>query len=296
MVGKQSQQNPAADDSTEREKYVTLSVDDGHPTDHRTVDLLQRYGLKATFYIPGANAERPVMKPSEIREIDRLFEVGSHTLNHLRLTWITPEKAWREVCDGKKASEDVLGHEVVSFCYPGGKFNRRAARQVADAGFLAARTCMYFLNDFPKNPFCWGVSAYANTYPAYVQIRHCLLEYNFAGVYNYLTKFKLRTAWAAQFMCALQRVSREGGMAHLYFHSWEIDQNDEWDELEAVFKAIAQYSLTPVTNGYLYRRWYEKRGLVSGSSTGGNALRGACTPVGKFTSSEDLASQKAGGK
>jgi len=296
MVGKQSQQNPAADDSTEREKYVTLSVDDGHPTDHRTVDLLQRYGLKATFYIPGANAERPVMKPSEIREIDRLFEVGSHTLNHLRLTWITPEKAWREVCDGKKASEDVLGHEVVSFCYPGGKFNRRAARQVADAGFLAARTCMYFLNDFPKNPFCWGVSAYANTYPAYVQIRHCLLEYNFAGVYNYLTKFKLRTAWAAQFMCALQRVSREGGMAHLYFHSWEIDQNDEWDELEAVFKAIAQYSLTPVTNGYLYRRWYEKRGLVSGSSTGGNALRGVCTPVGKFTGSEDLASQKAGGK
>jgi peptidoglycan/xylan/chitin deacetylase (PgdA/CDA1 family) len=245
-------------------KYVTFSVDDGHPSDFRTVDLLQKYGLKATFYIPGANAERPVMTPSEIREIDRQFEVGGHTLNHLRLTWIPPDHAWREVRDGKQSMEDILGHEVVSFCYPGGKFNRRAADQVAEAGFLAARTCMYFLNDFPGNPYYWGVSTYANTYPAYVQIRHCLLEYNFTGAYNYVTKFRLRTAWAAQFISALEQVSTVGGMAHLYFHSWEIEQNGEWDELEAVFKAVAQYSLTPVTNGFLYRRWHERKDAVAG--------------------------------
>lgn len=260
------QQQPAGAPSTTKEKYVTISVDDGHPSDLRTVDLLQRYGLQATFYIPGANAERPVMKPSEIREVDRHFEVGGHTLNHLRLTWIPPDHGWREIYDGKKSMEDILGHEVVSFCYPGGKFNRRVARQVAEAGFLAARTCMYFLNDFPANPFYWGISTYANTYPAYVQIRHCLLEYNFAGAYNYVTKFKARTAWAAQFMSALEQVSRDGGMAHLYFHSWEIDQNGQWDELESVLKAVAEHSLTPVSNGYLYRRWHEKRGLAARSS------------------------------
>jgi peptidoglycan/xylan/chitin deacetylase (PgdA/CDA1 family) len=259
---------------TALEKFVTLSVDDGHPTDFRTVDLLHRYGLQATFYIPGANAERPVMTPSEIRAIDRQFEVGSHTLNHQRLTWVDVQTAWREVYDGKKASEDMLGHEVVSFCYPGGKFNRRAAQQVAEAGFLAARTCMYFLDDFPRDPFRWGVSAYANTYPAYVQLRHCFLEGNFAGSYHYVTKFKLRTSWAAQFMCALQHVDREGGTAHLYFHSWEIEQNGEWDELERVFGAIKQYSLTPVTNGYVYRRWYERRGLQAKSRSAKATLSG----------------------
>ena len=238
-------------------------MDDGHPSDLRTVDLLLKYGLKATFYVPGANEERIVMKASDVREIDRQFEVGSHTLNHLRLTRLPAEKAWQEIYDGKKASEDMLGHEVVAFCYPGGKFNRSVAAQVAEAGFLAGRTCMYFLNDFPDNPFYWGISAYANTYPAYVQVRHCLLEYNFAGAYSYLTTFKARTSWASQFMCALEDVSLRGGMAHLYFHSWEIDQNGEWDELEGVFKAIAQHSLTPVTNGYLYRRWHQERGLVS---------------------------------
>jgi peptidoglycan-N-acetylglucosamine deacetylase len=255
------------------EKYVTISVDDGHPSDVRTVDLLLRYGLKATFYIPGANGERQVMKPAEIREIDRHFEVGSHTRNHLRLTWIPPERARQEICDGKKDSEDILGHEVVSFCYPGGKFNGRVESYVAEAGFLGARTCRYFRNHFPENPLCWDISTYANTYPAYVQIRHCLLEYNFAGAYQYVATFKSRVSWLEQFVCALQDVSRNGGIAHLYFHSWEIDQNGEWEDLERAFKAIAQYSLTPVTNGVLYRRWHERRARASAPIPAGSALR-----------------------
>lgn len=254
-----------SDQSTSREKYVTLSVDDGHPTDLRTVDLLHKYGLTATFYVPGANEERIVMDAAQVRDIDRQFEVGSHTLNHIRLTKLSPQRAMQEIVDGKKFSEDTLGHEVISFCYPGGKFNRRIEAQVAEAGFLAGRTCRYFLNDYPKNPFSWDISTYANTYPAYVQVRHCLLEYNFVGAYKYVTTFKSRVPWVAQFICALEDVSRNGGMAHLYFHSWEIDQNGEWDKLETLFKAIVQYPLKPVTNGFLYRRWHEKFGAAASS-------------------------------
>jgi peptidoglycan/xylan/chitin deacetylase (PgdA/CDA1 family) len=251
------------DDALSRkEKYVTISVDDGHPTDLRTVDLLHKYGLTATFYIPGKNHEREVMSLAQIREIDRQFEVGSHTLSHIRLTWMSLEKAKQEIVDGKKFSEDTLGHEVVAFCYPGGKFNRRIASHVEEAGFLAARTCRYFLNDYPQDPFSWDISTYANTFPAYVQLRHCFLERNFAGAYEYITTFKAQVPWVAQFICALDDVSQNGGMAHLYFHSWEIDQNGEWDKLESLFKTIAQYRLTPVTNSFLYRRWHERRRLA----------------------------------
>lgn len=242
---------------------MTISVDDGDVLDLRTAELLNKHGLKATFYVPGTNDERPVMNSGQLREIDAQFEIGSHTLNHVRLIGLTPHAAWREISDGKKALEEILGHEVVSFCYPGGKFNRRVATLVAQAGFLAGRTCRYFANDFPESPFCWDISTYANTFPAYVQIRHCLLERNYAGAYNYITKFQARTPWALQFLRALEDVSRNGGIAHLYFHSWEIDENGEWGELENLLKAIAQYSLTPVTNGYLFRQWRERRGLVN---------------------------------
>ena len=102
------QQPIIGDEHNPPEKYVTISVDDGHPTDLRSVDLLHKYGLKATFYVPGANGERTVMKACEIREIDRQFEVGSHTLNHLRLTRLPVQTAWREICDGKKFSEDTV--------------------------------------------------------------------------------------------------------------------------------------------------------------------------------------------
>lgn len=240
------------------EKYITISIDDGHPSDLRTVDLLTKYGLQATFYIPGSNAEREVMSTAQIRQIDRQFEVGSHTLHHVRLHKLPEQECFREIVDGRKFSEDTVGHEVVSFCYPGGKFNRRVARLVEQAGFLAARTCRYFLNDYPSDPFTWDISTYANTYPAYVQLRHCLLEYNFAGAYEYLTTFRSTVPWVAQFVCALDDVSRNGGIAHLYFHSWEIDDNGDWDELENVFKMIRQYPVTPVTNGFLYQRWHGK--------------------------------------
>lgn len=259
----QGQAGPTGRESGAKERYVTISVDDGHPTDLRTVDLLHKYGLTATFYVPGTNHERVLMSPSQMREIDRQFEVGSHTMSHIRLTQMRAERARQEIIDGKKFSEDTLGHEVIAFCYPGGKFNRRIEGHVEEAGFLAGRTCRYFLNDYPKNPFRWDISAYANTYPAYVQVRHCLLESNFAGAYRYLTTFKARVPWVAQFLCAIDDVSQNGGMAHLYFHSWEIDQNGEWDKLEALFKVISQSPLTPVTNGFLFRRWHEKRVMVS---------------------------------
>lgn len=257
-----------------KEKYVTISVDDGHPTDLRTVDLLHKYGLTATFYVPGANHERVVMTPSQIRDIDREFEVGSHTLSHIRLTWMSPERARNEVIDGKKFSEDTLGHEVVAFCYPGGKFNKRIEKYVEEAGFMSGRTCRYFLNDYPKNPFSWDISTYANTYPAYVQVRHAFLEYNFTGAYRYLTTFKSRVPWVDQFVCALDDVNQNGGMAHLYFHSWEIDQNGEWDKLEQLFQIIAQYKeLTPVTNGFLNRRWHERRALAGSPKLASSQLR-----------------------
>jgi len=245
------------------EKFVTISIDDGDDSDLRTVDLLHKYGLQATFYIPGSNEERQVMNARQIREIDQQFEIGSHTLHHVRLHNLPPQQAWQEIVDGKKFSEDAVGHEVVSFCYPGGKFTRQVARQVADAGFLGARTCRYFQNNFPNDPFFWDISTYANSYPSYVQLRHCLLEYNFGGAYKYLTTFRAEVPWVSQFKRALEDVSQNAGIAHLYFHSWEIGENNEWGELESVFKAIADYRLTPVTNGFLYRRWHEKHATAN---------------------------------
>jgi len=141
--------------------YVTFSVDDGHPTDLTTAELLQKYELKATFYIPLRNAERCVMSGSQIQQLGRQFEIGAHTVNHVALTSLNKEQAWSEVKDGKIWLENLLGNEVVSFCYPRGKFSATTAALVRKAGFLGARTCLFNLVEFPGDPFCWGVSTHA---------------------------------------------------------------------------------------------------------------------------------------
>jgi peptidoglycan-N-acetylglucosamine deacetylase len=233
--------------------YVTFSVDDGHPLDFRTAELLQKYGLKATFYIPAKNPERTVMPESGIKEMSRTFEIGAHTLNHLRLPALSKPDAYAEIHNGKKWLEDLLGNPVTSFCYPGGKFNGDIMAMVQEAGFLGARTCMLNLTEFPDNPFVWGVSTHACPYRPVVQFRHALLEKNLSGAWNFAALYKGTTDWVQHFIMSLKHVSKHGGIAHLYLHSWEIDKLQDWARLEKAFTTVAEMqSLRRVTNGDLF--------------------------------------------
>src|SRR2546422_1106628 len=77
--------------------FVTVSVDDGHPSDIATAALLCKFGLRATFYVPRINPERPVMAPPQIIELASMFEIGGHTLSHVQLPKLRGGLAWNEI-------------------------------------------------------------------------------------------------------------------------------------------------------------------------------------------------------
>jgi peptidoglycan-N-acetylglucosamine deacetylase len=238
------------------ERFVTISVDDGAMTDLRTAELLNKYGLQATFYIPAKNPERPVMPLSNMRELAKHFEIGAHTLNHVTLTSLSGSEAWAEISGSKKWIEDAIGKPATSFCYPRGKFNHLTHGLVKKAGFLGARTCFFNLHSFPRNPFLWGVSTHAYSHSRVIQLRHAAWEGNFVGLLNFLRTYNGATDWQQHFLYGMDHVERCGGIAHLYLHSWEIDELDEWDRLEAVFSAISKrdcFERSP--NGALFQRW-----------------------------------------
>ena len=226
------------DKASNRSAFVTISVDDGHPTDLRTAELLCKYGLKATFYTPAMNDERAVMSPNDLRQLSTSFELGGHTLNHVSLPSLPRERAWAEIVNCKKWLEILTGKAVVSFCYPKGKFDRATAGLAKRAGFLAARTCLFNLHNFPEDPFRWGVSTHAYSHSHVVQMRHALLERNFAGAWNYWTTYKGTTRWQEQFIRALDHVIEHGGIADLGMHSWEIDAFGHWGVLESVLSPL----------------------------------------------------------
>lgn len=255
-------------DSTDQ-AFVTVSVDDGHPADLRVADLLAKYSLAATFYIPGRNPENPVMSAVQVREISQHFEVGGHTMNHLPLSSLSTERAWQEITEGKDWLENSSGKAVQSFCYPMGKFGNRTAALVKKAGFLGARTCQLNRQDFPTDPFAWGVSTQAHDHGRAVQVRHALLEGNFQGVFNFLWVHRLATDWETHFRRALDRVQAHGGIAHLYLHSWETDQCGEWQKLESAFRLISErQDMRRVTNGDLFAMWGAHNSVAAVSEAG----------------------------
>lgn len=240
-----------------KERYLTISVDDGHPLDLKSAELLHKLGFKATFYIPARNPERELMAANSIRQVAQHFELGSHTFGHKVLTDLSDQEAMNEVNDGKKWLEDIAGEEAVSFCYPRGKFCSRTVGVVRQAGFKGARTCMFNLNTFPQNPFLWGVSTHAYSHPIAIQTRHALLEHNFRGLFNFMFTHRLAREWIRHFAYVVDYVERYGGIAHLYFHSWEIEEHGQWNHLQRLLEDISHNkAFRRVTNGDLFKLWH----------------------------------------
>jgi peptidoglycan-N-acetylglucosamine deacetylase len=243
-------------DSRMSDRFVTISIDDGHVTDFKTAELLIKYGLRATFYIPATNPERPVMSLSQIRELSASFEIGAHTMSHLSLNSMPNSQARDEIVGGKQWLEHTIGRPAISFCYPQGKFNRSTPSLVKQSGFLGARTCYFNLHEFPQDPFLWGVSTHAYSHSKAIQLRHAVWEGNFPGVLNFVRIYKGTTDWQKHFLYALDHVERYGGIAHLYLHSWEIEELGQWDRLEAAFAAVSNRNgFRKLTNGELFQLW-----------------------------------------
>jgi peptidoglycan-N-acetylglucosamine deacetylase len=212
---------------------LTTSWDDGHPLDLRVADLLAAHGFAGTFYVPRANREgRPVMTTGELRTLGGSFEIGGHSIDHVRLTGLSTVERDRQLCDGKRRVEDELGRAIAGFCYPGGAHDHTLRVAVQAAGFRYARTVANLLLDPPRDRYRVGTT----------------LQLFPHGRTTYLKNFALRGDWRARTLplaiClshdslddCLEHVLRfaawRGGVFHLWGHSWEIDAFGLWGALE----------------------------------------------------------------
>ena len=105
-----------------RNKYnkIALTFDDGpHPVyTKKILDLLEKYQIKATFFIIGENAG---YYKETLREIvKRGHEVGNHTFSHAIIKNKSVEDIMSEVEECRNAIYDICGENTVLFRPPGG--------------------------------------------------------------------------------------------------------------------------------------------------------------------------------
>jgi peptidoglycan/xylan/chitin deacetylase (PgdA/CDA1 family) len=122
---------------------VVLTFDDGYEDFYASAwPILRAHGFKAVSYVvPGFLGRKNYMTSLQVAELDRAgIEIGSHTVHHADLTRLDPTTLQIELQASRGYLEQLLGHPVLDFCYPSGRFNARVEAAVAAAGYQSATT------------------------------------------------------------------------------------------------------------------------------------------------------------
>lgn len=99
----------------------------------RLLDTLDSYGVKATFFIPGAVAER---YPAQVKEIaGRGHEIGCHGDEHEVLGILTREEQKAVLQRAKEKLQNMTGRKIQGFRMPEGEMNEDTLEVLKELGF-----------------------------------------------------------------------------------------------------------------------------------------------------------------
>ncbi|WP_439273611.1 polysaccharide deacetylase family protein [Pseudochrobactrum sp. HB0163] len=136
-------------------KIAVITFDDGfYNVYHHALPVLREFGFTATNYfvanqiggrnewdIPHGAVEIPCMTAEQLRDwAANGHEVGAHTLDHIYLPDATKQEAERQIAGSKTRLEEILGTEILNFCYPYGGENAQIREIVREAGYQYATT------------------------------------------------------------------------------------------------------------------------------------------------------------
>lgn len=232
--------------------YITTSWDDGHPLDFRVAELLAKYGLNGTFYVPKC-AERETMTTAQVRELGLNFELGAHTLHHVVLTRAVDEQAQREIANSKSWIENSGGRLCLMFAPPRGRYSNRHLKMMRDAGYVGMRSAELASLDRPRpRPGMLVMPTSVQTYPhgLSAHTRNAVKRAAFGNLWRFVVHGH-STDWTELAKSLLDRALHYGGVFHLWGHSWELQQTGHWRHLDEVLRMLGEHrSQAPsLTNG-----------------------------------------------
>ncbi len=201
-------------------------------------ELLDKYSLQGTFYIPRTNAENEVMSENQVVLLSKSNEIGGHTLNHVGLTNQNMKTVQAEVSGCYNWLKELLNKEPVSFCFPLGLYNLKVIECVKHAGFKVARTTE-LLSVLPhtfKGVMPTTLQVYEHRSTTY--FKHLIKRFKFNNMLRWM-----KTASGSDILKLtdyyINHIIQHGGCFHLWGHSWEIEKFKLWNKLELILKQIS---------------------------------------------------------
>jgi len=205
---------------------------------HRLLDLCDRTGTRATFFVLGWVAER---QPQLLREIAaRGHEIACHGYGHELLYQIGPERFRDDVKRARGVIEDAIGAKVAGYRAPSFSITSQslwALEILAEEGFsfdssiFPVRHHRYGIPGFPREPVRLMLPSGASivefplTTLAWGRLRFPVA----GGGYLRLLPFAL-LRWGIGRLVASQRPTV------LYVHNWEIDADQPRQPVSALVR------------------------------------------------------------
>lgn len=201
------------DDSLKPQLKFETSWDDGDLKDLKLADLLRKYNIPATFYIPGCTE----LTDNEILGLSKDFEIGGHTMTHpVDMKILSNEDLYYEIDVNKRLLENITGKQITKFCYPRGRYNERVTDQVKKSGYKLARTTICLKTE-NTNPFRYDTTI------------HAFPRKEYKGL-----------DWVAAAHRYVEYAQISNGYFHLWGHSWEIEYMLHWQKLEMFFDWLTE--------------------------------------------------------
>ena len=217
-------------------KIFLLSFDDGTIWDKRFVELLNRYGMKATFNL-NSGLEDFVwefedrlavrrQKLAETVEQYRGHEVASHTLTHPWLNTLTPPQLAREVGKDCETIKTIFGLEEIGFGVPFTACDEREIRII--------RKFVSYIR----------LSAFADSFELPADPYHIPIH----GLYN-APDIREKIAAFAQNDLDVSLFVMAG-------HSYEFEALDHWEYIEELLKYIQSFGFEIMTTMEFAKEFY----------------------------------------
>ena len=92
----------------------------------------------------------------QVVEMDRHgIEIACHTVNHVNLARASWPELMSELVNSKRYLEKLMGHAVVDFAYPSGKFNQTVIAALRQTGYDTAVTELYSTAHSRADRYTW---------------------------------------------------------------------------------------------------------------------------------------------
>ena len=211
-----------------RKKAFTLSYDDGTEFDKPLVEMFNKYNVKGTFNLNSQriiNVDKGIANPSHrkrlsSKEVKELFdgtehEIAVHTASHPSLIAIPQATVAREIIEDRNNLEKIFGRIIRGMAYPNGSW------AVDDDVIKACEVSgiAYSRGSTPTHSFNLPMTGLLHYQPT--------CHHNDPKIFDLIEEFlNIKT-------------KRFPSLFYVYGHSYEFDENNNWDQMEKILSKIA---------------------------------------------------------